>query len=117
MVNPAPELVRIKYYNVIWMTKRAYLIATLIAAVVAFGAWGVAIALGFLPPLNWPWEQPARFPGHTGFAVWFYDHINWILCALVVAELFDIAITLRKFQQKEAEQRARLAKVSQTPTS
>jgi hypothetical protein len=98
--------VRIKYYGLIPMTRRAYLIATAIASVFAVTIWAVAVALGHLPPLNWPWKQD-QIPG-TGPWPWFYNHVYWFLLVCLVAEALDVFVTLRTFARKGALERGRL---------
>ena len=98
------EPVRIKYYGLVWMTKRSYLVTTAVAGVGAALILGVAAAAGLLPPFRWPWEEPA-LPG-TGFGPWFYNHLYLILGVLLLLEVVDIVTVLRKFARKEAEQKA-----------
>ncbi len=103
--NPRP--VWIRYYGLIPMTRKGYLIATaaagvFVVAVVAFGA-----AQGFLPPFRWPWDPVPR-PGQPGLGAFFYNHLYELLLLGLGAEVIDFTLTLHKFSQKEAEQRARL---------
>jgi hypothetical protein len=92
--------VRIKYYGVIWMTKRTYLFSTAIAAAVALLLLLIVIVLGAVPELRFPWD-----PALAGRGILPRIYNAWVLGALIVLELVDIAVVLGKFAQKEASQR------------
>ena|SRR5947209_3336911 len=91
--------VRIKYYGLFWTTKRTYLLLTLCAGVFALSAvlFAVFVAEDNVSPPNWPWEP---MPPNQG---WFFHHFWTIIILLLVAELVDILVTLKKFSDKEAE--------------
>jgi hypothetical protein len=92
--------VRIKYYGLFWLTKRTYLLLTLGAGLFALAAmlFFVLVAGDHVPPFRWPWE-PA--PANQD---WFVSNLWTILIVLLIAELVDILLTLKKFSDKEAEQ-------------
>lgn len=105
------ELVRIKYYGLFWITKRAYLIATalgvlFLVAACGFFLWLSWAGLGSLPPWRWPWEPPTR-PA-LNFGGWVFNYFYWIILVGVFLEMIDILVVLRRFAHKEAEQRAKL---------
>ena len=95
--------VRIKYYGLIWMTKSAYLITTLVVAIFAAGVMALAFLKGALPPFRWPW-QPVTNPNAVGFAGLLYNHLYDLILFCLVAEGIDIVVTLRTFARKDAEQ-------------
>lgn len=97
--------VRIKYYGLIWMTKRTYLIATAIAAAVVLVLFLVIITLGGIPELKPPWD-----PALNGRGLLPRIYNAWTFGALIVLELVDVAVMLRKFAQKEAELREESAR-------
>ncbi len=108
--------VRIKYYGLFWISKRAYLLATLAAflfAVAAFGfVWVTAASwrgpFTWPPPFRWPWE-PIAPDLPPGTASWFY-HFFWpFLLVMLLAEAIDIAVMLHKFARLEAEQEVEAA--------
>ncbi len=101
------EPVRIKYYGLVAMTKRAYLIATAVAAAVALLVIALAAAFQGLPPFRWPWEEPVV--RGKGFVPWLHNNLYLVLGTLLLLELIDIVTVLRQFAKKEAEQRAQLA--------
>jgi hypothetical protein len=97
----------IKYYGLIPMTRRGYLLTTTIAGVLAAGIFAAAFASGYLPPLSTLW-QPVKLEGPPAL-VWVYNHLYWIILVCLVLEVIDIYTVLRRFAQKEAEQRERLS--------
>jgi len=109
------EPVKIRYYGLIAMTKKAYLWATALAGLFALAFFVMGLVAGLLPPLALPWNQIPRFPNQSGFGVWLYEYFYWILLILLVLEALDILLTLRKFAHKEAELRARLSNLETRP--
>ena len=99
----------IKYYGLIPMTKRGYLITLAIAGGFAFFAVLLAAALGGLPPLDTMWSRQHHRPG-SGVDVFFYNYLYWILIVCLVAQAIDTWTTLHTFAKKEAEQKAQLEK-------
>ncbi len=100
------EPVRIKYYGLLWMTKRAYLIATALGALFlvlacGFFFWVCWTTIGSLPPWHWLWEPPPR-PA-LNFGGWVFNYFYWIILVGVFLETIDIVVVLRRFAQKEAE--------------
>jgi len=97
--------IRIKYYGMIWLTKKAYLITTLCVGIIVFGMLlMMMVILGErTPPFTLPWEPaPANTP--PGIAGVFYHHFWTLIILVCVAEAIDIAVMLHKFAEKEAEQ-------------
>ena len=105
--------VRIKYYGLFWMTKRAYLLTTLAAGVFAVLVFTVLlVGANDVPPFSWPWEpMPANLA--PGFRGWFYHYFWSLILLFLCAEAIDILVTLRKFAAKEAEQE--LEELSEEP--
>ena len=104
----------IKYWGVIPMTRRGYLVTLTVGLVVA----GIIVAYGafsgLLPPLRTLWEPDpgiARF----GWRGWLYNYFWWLIIVLLLVHAVDMVFVLRKFAQKEAEERA--AEAAATPTS
>jgi hypothetical protein len=95
--------VRIKFYGLVWLTRRGYLRATAVLAVVAVAVC-VAVLLwtGLAPFARPPWARALR---RYGFVAWFWNW--WTLGALALAEGLEVLLTLRQFARREAEQRAR----------
>lgn len=94
------EPVRIKYYGLVWMTKRTYLIILVIAAAFAGVLLLAAILLGDIPESKFPWD-PAL--AAKPFVYRLYN--VWTLGALLVLQVIDTGVVLAKFAQKEATQK------------
>ena len=95
--------VRIKYYGLIPMTKRGYLIALGLSALVAVAVVIVALSLGLLPPLDTMWSKEHHLR-RSGIWPLFHNYMWWIIVACLVAQAVDTCLTLRAFRKKEAEQ-------------
>jgi hypothetical protein len=96
--------VSIKYYGLISMTKRGYLIATGVAAAFAVLCLAAAWIAGVLPPLSTLWGEGPPLAG-PGVSIWFYHHLYQVIVVCLVLEAIDMYTMLRRFAQKEAEQR------------
>jgi hypothetical protein len=92
----------IRYYGLIPMTRRGYLVTTAIAGLFAAGVLIVALIARSLPPIRLPWQQPLI--AKTGVVPWLYNNFYSILLICVALEALDIALTLRRFAQKEKDQ-------------
>ena len=97
--------VRIKYYGLIPMTKRTYLIALAAAALLAIAVVATAAVMGLLPPLDIMWSREHHLRGN-GFALWLHNYSYWIIAFCLVAQVVDTFLTLRVFARREAEQRS-----------
>jgi hypothetical protein len=95
----------IKYYGVIPMTKWGYLVALGVAAFVAVVFLIVVGAAGYLPPVSTIWQSDPAV-NRPGFRPWLYNHMYHIILLCIVAQGIDTYMVLRRFAQKEAEQRA-----------
>ena len=96
--------VKINYYGLCRLTRKQYLVATAVACVVAVVVFFLIAAGDRLPPFSWPWEpMPANArPGWRGV---FFHNFYTITAAFLLAEVIDVAVTMRKFNEKEAEAR------------
>jgi hypothetical protein len=105
-VNNKP--VWIKYWGLIPMTRRGYVVTlTMVAALAGIVVVYCALA-GWLPPLRTLWEPDAvRVP--TNFFGWVYRHLWWIVIACLIAQIIDTCLVLRQFAGKEREQAAQEA--------
>jgi hypothetical protein len=98
----------IKYYGVIPMTKWGYLVALGVAAFVAVVFLIVVGAAGYLPPISTIWQSDPKVKG-PGLGPWLYNHLYHITLFCILAQGIDTYMVLRRFAQKEAEQRAHLS--------
>ena len=96
--------VRIKYYGLIPMTKRAYLIALTASGLMALFIVVTGGMLGALPPLDTMWSSEHHRRGTDVLAL-LHNYLYWIIVVCLAAQAFDIWITLRVFAKKEAAQR------------
>jgi hypothetical protein len=109
------EPVKIKYYGLISMTRKAYLWATALAGLFALAFFVMGLAAGLLPPFAWSGNQIPKFANKPGFGAWFYEYFYWIIFILLLLEAIDIFLTLRKFAHKKAVLRARLSNLESKP--
>ena len=96
--------VKINYYGLCRLTRRQYLVATAVAGVVAVVVFYLVLAGDRLPPFSWPWEPmpPNAQPGWRGV---FFHNFYTITAVFLFAEVIDIVVMMRKFNEKEAEAR------------
>lgn len=94
--------VRLKYYGLIWMTRRTYLILQAVALLLCL----VLMAVGFLTALVLS-QMPAT--GTDTLIARFVASLFWIGLAALLAESLETYLMLRKFARAEAEQQAKLA--------
>jgi hypothetical protein len=96
--------VKINYYGLCRLTRTQYLVATAVAGLFAVVVLFLVAAGDRLPPVHGPWEPlPANAqPGWRGL---FFHHFYTIIAVFLLAEIIDIAVTLRKFSKLEAEAR------------
>jgi hypothetical protein len=99
--------IKIKYYGLIPMTKKARLILTAVGALSALFVLVLLAFTGGLPPWRWPWEPAAR--AQHSLVDWIYNNCYWLILGFLVLEALDVYTVLRVFTKKEAEQRTRLA--------
>jgi hypothetical protein len=90
-----PEPVRVKYYGLIWLTKRTYLILQIPILILCFASMVVVAALP--PRLG---LDAARFGPRQ---LWILDHLLWIVLLVTVLEILDTFFTLWRFAQKERD--------------
>jgi hypothetical protein len=109
------EPVRIKYLGLFHLTKSGYVIGTAIGLSVVIVALLMTYPTGLLPPFHWPWE-PVPDPNQTGLRGWLHNHFYEVVVALLLLEVVDIAVTLRTFARKEAEQRATAGRKPASPS-
>ena len=106
----------IKYWGLIPMTRRGYLVTLTVAVAVAAIIVAYCALAGFLPPLRTLWE-PDPAAARLGWRGWFYNYMWWMVIVALVAQVIDTILVLRKFTQKEAEQRAAEVAATQASTS
>ena len=94
----------IKYYGIVPMTKRGYLVTLGVVSIVLILILVVGHVLAVVPPISTLW-QPDPVMAQRGFFGMLYNYTYWILLVCLVAQGIDTYITLRVFAQKEAEQR------------
>jgi hypothetical protein len=95
----------IKYYGLIPMTKRGYLIALGVTGGIVFWILLVLALLGTFPPLDTMWSRQNHRPG-SDLGVWFHNYWYWFLVVCLIAQAIDTWCTLHAFAKKEAEQKA-----------
>ena len=98
----------IKYYGLIPMTRWGYLITLAVAGAIVLLMLLLGACAGLLPPLDTAWSRQHHVREPAGFA-WLHNYFYWIIGALFLAQGIDVLCTMRAFDKKEAEQRARLA--------
>ena len=98
--------VRIKYYGLIWMTRRTYLLTTLILGLIVLIFFLLITVSGAarLPDFHWPWD-PMPANAEPGFQGWVTHYFWTIMVVFLLAEAVDILVTLRKFAEREAEEK------------
>jgi hypothetical protein len=110
-MQPILKPVWIRYYGLIPMTRRGYLLALGSAAAVLLLFLVAGAALELLPPLDTLWSGQHRLPG-SGFGTFSYNFLYWVVIVCLTAQVVDTWCTLRIFARAEAEQWARLSKTS-----
>jgi hypothetical protein len=115
-MKPILRPVWIKYYGLIPMTRRGYLLTLGIVCAVALAIVLAAAALGGLPPLDTMWSRQHHMPG-SGFLVVLHNYMYWFVLACLAAQAVDTWCTLRVFARAEARQWAQLDPGSQSGTS
>jgi hypothetical protein len=105
-VNHKP--VWIKYWGLIPMTRRGYLVTLTMAAAVA----GIVVLYcglaGWLPPLRTLWEPDAA-PARPDAFGWIYRYMWWIVIACLIAQVVDTCLVLRQFAKEEEKQAVQAA--------
>jgi hypothetical protein len=102
------EPVRIKYYGILWITRRTYvIIQTMVFAVLA-AALVFVLTLPTSPRFGLDLEDP-RLPALTR---WLLGHLLEIVLLTTLLEILDAVFTLRAFARKEQEARASLPKTN-----
>ena len=101
------KTIRIKYYGLVPISKRGYLRIVVATPVVAGIILLVAWAAGVLPPLSTLWGEHWPEAAKTPWP-WLYNYMYWFIIIGVLLEAVDVWTMLRKFKQKEEEQRAKM---------
>jgi hypothetical protein len=93
----------IKYWGLIPMTRRGYLITLAVAAGLAVAVFVILEMMGRLPAFRTLWtEVPVRAPAFWEY--WLYNNLYRILLICLVAQIIDTYLVLRRFAKKHAEQ-------------
>jgi hypothetical protein len=109
----AMKPVWIDYWGLIPMTRRGYLIALAVAAIVAATLLFLLALLGTLPPLRTLWQE-VPVPAQPFWQYWFYNNLYRIMVLCLIAQALDTLVVLRRFVKKEAQQRAEEAAAIQS---
>ncbi len=105
---------RIKYWGLIPMSRRGYLLALGTAALFAAAIFLIFALMGKLPPLRTLWEEvPVRTP--TFWQYWFFNNVYRIVVICLIAQAIDTFLVLRRFARKEAEEQAQQALTAMAP--
>jgi hypothetical protein len=108
------KTIRIRYYGLISVSKRGYVLGNAIAlAVLGIGLLAF-YAAGALPPLSTLWGQPWEPAKQTPWP-WLYRYFYWFVLAVLLAELVISLRMFRRFSLLEAEQQARQARHASRP--
>jgi hypothetical protein len=92
----------IKYWGLIPMTRRGYLIATALAVMAVVVTFVVLGSMGKLPPFRSLWEEvPIRTPVFLEY--WLHNNLYRLVAVLLAAHVVDTLLVLRRFSKKEAE--------------
>jgi hypothetical protein len=98
----------IRYWGLIPMTRRGYVVTLTMAAAVA----GIVVLYcglaGWLPPLR-TLGEPDAIPARPGVFGWIYRYMWWIVIACLVAQVVDTWLVLRQFAKEEEKQAAQEA--------
>src|SRR5262245_17793293 len=96
----------IKYWGLIWMTKRGYVVTLTMAGCVAAVILAYAGLAGRLPALSTLWEpEPAK--ARLGAGGFLYNYLWWIIGICLVAQILDSIMVFRRFAEAEAQERAK----------
>src|SRR5262249_281594 len=112
----AMSQIRIKYYGILPITKRGYLLATAVGGVVALGVIVVCMLIGRMPPLSTLWQPWQPSPARERLLFRLYDHLYHIILICIVLQIIDGFVVLRRFQRLEAAQRVSLVAGQPTDT-
>jgi hypothetical protein len=102
--KPKDSAVRLKYYGLIWVTKRGYLIGTVVTAAILAIGLVAGYAAGVLPPLSTMWGEQWPAARLTPWP-WLYSCLYWLILVGVIIEVFVTIRMLRRFAEKETEKR------------
>jgi hypothetical protein len=90
-----PSPIRIRYYGLFRLSKRAYLTLQVPVLAICFCALLVVLV------------SPERFGinarGMHPVSIWVLDHLLWIVAAATVLEVLDTIFVLRRFAQHERQ--------------
>ena len=73
----------IKYYGLVPMTRRGYLITLYVSGVLALVVVVAGLLTGFLPPLSSLWD-PDPVIAQQGLGGWLYNHLYWLFLFCLV---------------------------------
>ena len=104
-----PPPVRVRLYGVMSVTRRGYLLQTMVAVVFLLGLLTIYGARPEPPPP--PVGGPA--PPGVDLAAGLFDALPWLVIALAILYLLEVVIVTRRFDQKEREQHRSPARATQ----
>jgi hypothetical protein len=96
----------IRYYGLIPMTRRGYLIAVAVMAFLALGFVGYLAVAGHLPPVRTLWQRDPNID-KLGPGAWLTNRLWLFLVVLLLAAVLETYFVLRRFDEKEAALRAK----------
>ena len=105
----------IKYWGLIPMTRRGYVVTLTLTFAVALIIVVYCGLAGWLPPLRTLWE-PDAVRARPDIFGWVYKHLWWIVIVCLLAQVVDTCLVLRKFGEKEREQAEQEARAPAEPT-
>src|SRR5437867_2289667 len=91
--------IKIKYWGILWLSKRGYLLLNGIGWLASLGLCVVCVFAGVLPPFSTLWRQDPAW----GLANYFW----WLFLVCLACQLIDAGVAWLKFAKEEDAQRLR----------
>jgi hypothetical protein len=97
------EPVRVKYWGLIWLGRRGYLLLNGIGWLLVVAILVAAVHYKLLPPFRWPSDPPVvESPGVAAFLI---NHLYDFVILGFVAQMLDAVVFYRLMSKKEAQLR------------
>jgi hypothetical protein len=97
------EPVRVKYWGMIWLGRRGYLLFNGIGWLLLVGILVAGVHYKLLPPFRWPSDPP--FVESGGVAAFLINHLYDFVILGFIAQLLDAVVFYRSIAKKEASLR------------